>query len=134
MRLGNGKWENTVFNSRMQPTQIGLGNGVNSQNLLKLEYSYGTTQNNGNVASQTITVPGVAHAFAQNYTYDSLNRLTVAEETQNSSQTWKQTFTFDRYGNRNFDEANTTFTGFDKLCNGNTVLCTDLKKRLNPAI
>ena len=25
MRLGNGKWENTVFNSGMQPTQIGLG-------------------------------------------------------------------------------------------------------------
>lgn len=57
MRLGNGKWENTVFNSRLQPTQIGLGNGVNSQNLLKFAYSYGTTANNGNVLSQTITVP-----------------------------------------------------------------------------
>jgi hypothetical protein len=29
---------------------------------------------------------------------------------------WQQTFEFDRYGNRNFDEANTTFTGFEKLC------------------
>jgi len=47
MRLGNGKWENTTFNSSLQPTQIGLGNGVNSQNLLKLQYSYGTTANNG---------------------------------------------------------------------------------------
>ena len=25
MRLGNGKWETTQFNSRLQPTQIGLG-------------------------------------------------------------------------------------------------------------
>ncbi len=25
-----------------------------------------------------------------------------------ASESWRQTFTFDRYGNRNFDEANTT--------------------------
>ncbi len=50
------------------------------------------------------------------------------------TQSWKQTFTFDRYGNRNFDEANTTFEGFDKLCNSNTELCADLRKKLNPAI
>ncbi len=47
MRLGNERWENTEFNSRLQPTKIGLGSGVNSQSLLKLEYSYGTTANNG---------------------------------------------------------------------------------------
>lgn len=110
MRMGNGKWENTVFNSRRQPTMISLGNGVASQNLLKLEYGYGTTQNNGNVLSQTITVPGVTQPFVQAYTYDSLNRLADATETQNSSQTWKQTFSYDRYGNRNFNTSgiNTT--------------------------
>ena len=54
-----------MFNSRLQPTQIGLGNGVNSEDLLNLQYSYGTTANNRNVVSQTITVPGVAHDFVQ---------------------------------------------------------------------
>ena len=77
MRLGNGRWENTEFNSRLQPTKIGLGSGVNSQSLLKLEYSYGTTANNGNVVEQKITVPGVAHPYIQAYTYDELNRLAV---------------------------------------------------------
>ena len=117
-------------------TQIGLGNGVNSQTLLKLEYEYGTTAsvNNGNVTKQTITLPGVAHPFIQTYAYDELNRLTNAEEIQNSVQQWEQTFTYDRFGNRNFDEGNTTFAGFDKLCSSNTVLCNDLKKRLNPSI
>lgn len=110
MRLGNGKWENPVFNSRMQPTKIGLGTGVASQDLLKLEYSYGTTANNGNVMEQKITVPGMTHPFIQAYTYDELNRITTAEETKNSSQEWKQTFTYDRYGNRNFNTSggNTT--------------------------
>ncbi|MDI1240474.1 MAG: RHS repeat-associated core domain-containing protein [bacterium] len=118
MRLGNGKWENTVFNSRLQPIQIGLGNGVNSQNVLKLEYSYGTTQNNGNVQSQTITIPGVTLPFVQNYTYDSLNRLESAEEkpsgwsncTADPTKCWKQTFKYDRYGNRNFNTAGTNTT------------------------
>jgi len=102
MRLGNGRWENTEFNSRLQPTKIGLGSGVASQSLLKLEYSYGSTANNGNVVEQKITVPGVAHPYIQAYTYDELNRLATAEETKNSSQEWKQTFVYDRYGNRNF--------------------------------
>lgn len=36
MRLGNGRWENTEFNSRLQPTKIGLGSGASPQNLHKL--------------------------------------------------------------------------------------------------
>ena len=112
MRLGNGKWESTQFNSRLQPTQIGLGASAASQNLLKLNYDYGTTDNNGNVKSQTITVPTVGQnpgfTAVQNYSYDSLNRLKSAVENISATQTWRQTFTFDRYGNRNFDTANTT--------------------------
>ncbi|MGB7067864.1 MAG: ribonuclease domain-containing protein, partial [Pyrinomonadaceae bacterium] len=114
MRLGNGKFENTQFNSRLQPTQIGLGSSVNTQNLLKLNYGYGATNNNGNVLSQTITVPtaGSSQGFTavQNYTYDSLNRLQSATENIDGSPTpsWKQTFTFDCHGNRRFDTANTT--------------------------
>ncbi|MFH4338806.1 hypothetical protein WAJ35_25855, partial [Acinetobacter baumannii] len=38
----------------------------------------------------------------------SLNRLKSAEEIISSQTSWKQTFTFDRYGNRRFDVPNTT--------------------------
>jgi len=102
MELGNGLWEKTVFNSRLQPTQIGLGATVGTTGKLQLDYSYGTTQNNGNVQSQTITVPGMNYPLIQNYSYDSLNRLSSAIETTNSAQTWKQEFSYDRFGNRNF--------------------------------
>ena len=115
LRLGNGKFETTQFNSRLQATQIGLGSSASSQNLLKLNYDYGTTANNGNVVSQTITVPTVwsntGFTAVQTYNYDSLNRLKEATEMIGTIQTWKQTFLYDRYGNRNFDTtANRTTT------------------------
>jgi YD repeat-containing protein len=118
MQLGNGTWESTTFNNRLQPEQIALGTIQSGHDKLKLNYSYGTTTNNGNIQSQTITVPGLAYSFAQTYVYDSLNRLSAAEETYNYGQTWKQAFTFDRYGNRNFDEGDTTFNDFLKECSG----------------
>ena len=143
MQLGNGRWESTAFNSRLQPTQIALGATPNATNLLKLDYSYGTTANNGNVLSQTITVPSVTiggtthNGFiaVQNYAYDELNRLDDAAEYIDGSPTpsWRQDFTFDRYGNRSFVEGNTTFEGFEKLCASGTELCAELRKVLNPS-
>lgn len=117
MKLGNGKFENTQFNSRLQPTRIGLGASATTQNLLKLNYDYGSTANNGNVLSQTITVPTVGSnpgfTAVQTYTYDSLNRLQQANEkpsgwneancTSDPTKCWTQTFVYDRYGNRTFD-------------------------------
>lgn len=114
MRLGNGRWETTAFNSRLQPTQIGLGSSATDQGLMKLNFDYGTTatENNGNITKQTITVPNVGanngFTAVQNYSYDELNRLKSATETIGGAQSWKQTYTFDRYGNRRFDAANTT--------------------------
>jgi RHS repeat-associated protein len=112
LRLGNGKFENTQFNSRSQPIQIGLGSSATSQNLLKLNFDYGTTDNNGNVKSQTITVPNVTNPFVQTYSYDSLNRLKSAVENVagETNPNWKQTFKFDRYGNREFDTENNNTT------------------------
>jgi RHS repeat-associated protein len=111
IQLGNSKWENAQFNSRLQPTQLGLGTSATDQSLWKVAYDYGNSDNNGNVKSQTITAPSIT-PLVQNYTYDSLNRLKSATENiQNSTETWKQTFTYDRYGNRNFDAANTTTLG-----------------------
>ena len=114
MQLGNGAWESTQFNSRLQPIQIALGKTQSATNLLKLNYSYGAAANNGNVLSQQTTVPSVGtnpgFTATQTYSYDNLNRLKSAEEVV-GTQTWKQTFLFDRYGNRNFDTANTTTLG-----------------------
>lgn len=132
MKLGNGRWENTVFNSRLQPTQIGLGSGVAAQNLLKLEYSYGGTANNGNIQSQIITIPGMAYTLNQAYTYDELNRLETAEETYNSTQTWKQEFDYDRYGNRTFVEATTTTLPKNCGTTPNFIVCTPDIPIVNP--
>ncbi len=111
LRLGNGRFESTTFNSRLQPTQIALGHSEADSSLLKLAYGYGTTANDGNVLTQDITVKRSGTSdlvFNQTFTYDELNRLKVAEEKTGTTTNWKQTFTFDRYGNRRFDEGNTT--------------------------
>ena len=102
MKLGNGLWEHTNYNSRLQPTQIALSSMSTNSTLIQLDYAYGTTNNNGNVQSQTITVPTVGSVdgltATQTYTYDSLNRLANAQE--NNGTSWNQNFGYDRYGNR----------------------------------
>lgn len=110
------------FNSRLQPTQIGLGTSATDTGLLKLNYDYGTTQNNGNVLSQTITVNRSNQSplvFNQTYTYDSLNRLKQAVEMTGTTQNWKQTYIFDRYGNRQFDVSNNNTTTLPQNFNAN---------------
>jgi len=143
MQLGNGRWESTRFNARLRPTQIALGTVQNGTDKLKLDYSYGTTANNGNVLSQTITVPSVGanngFTAVQTYTYDELNRLTSATEDVtpsggSASQSWKQAFTFDRYGNRNFDEANTTTLPKNCGTAPNFTVCAADRKVFNPSV
>ena len=107
--LGNGLWEQRRYNVRLQPTQIGLGTTkatgsltatgpTPTASLLLLDYSYGTSSNNGNVLSQRIRV-GTSLNQNQAYTYDALNRLKTAAES-GSGAAWSQTYTYDRYGNR----------------------------------
>ena len=113
-RLGNGRWESAQFDPKtMQVVEIGLGYSPGNTSQLKIEYNYGTTtaetsNNNGSMRQQKITYSGQNSPIIQNYTYDMLNRLKSATEKVNDSQTWKQTFLYDRYGNRRFDAANTT--------------------------
>jgi|CXWL01.1.fsa_nt_gi RHS repeat-associated protein len=98
LKLGNGLWESTDFNSQLQPEMTAIGTTQNGYDKLKLNYTYA---NNGNMLSQIITVPGLAQPFVQNYTYDQLSRLKTAMETNNGSDTWNQVYGYDRYGNRN---------------------------------
>jgi len=124
MRLGNQLWEHANFNMRLQPTEIGIGTGQSgsaSVDRLKLSYDYGTTDNNGNVKSQTITVPVVdgvtGTTLNQCYTYDEFNRLKVAEEKTGATPcagttVWTQKYMYDQQGNRRFDAGTTIPVGF----------------------
>ncbi len=105
-QYGNGLWEETGFNSLMQPTSITLRKQATT--LWNVSYDYGTSDNNGNIKSQSILHPGITQPLVQNYTYDSLNRLSQAVETQNGVEQWKQTFTYDRFGNRTVVAGQTT--------------------------
>lgn len=110
MRLGNGLWEHTEFNNRLQLTEIRLGTTQGGVDRLKLEYGYGAAgTNNGNVQTQIIAVPavGTAPSFTttQTYEYDALNRLLWAKEMNGSTQAWKQSYWYDRFGNRRFNET-----------------------------
>ncbi|HEX7317073.1 MAG TPA: RHS repeat-associated core domain-containing protein [Pyrinomonadaceae bacterium] len=114
VKLGNSLWEHTSYNSRLQPTQIGLGTSAANSSKLQLDYAYGTddSHNNGNLRTQTITVPGMAQPYVQTYGYDELNRLSSATEMNSqlssTAPTWRQVFSYDRYGNRNFAQGTTS--------------------------
>ena len=126
-RFGNGRWENTVYDTnRLQVKEISLGNSNTDKSLLKLEYDYGTAaQNNGSLREQKISYAGQTSQIVQSYSYDSLNRLESATEKFNTNQqSWKQTFKYDRFGNRTFDTTN----------NNTTTLGTCPQNQCNPDI
>ena len=109
LRLGNGRWESAKFNERLQVTELALGASNGDGGLWKLAYEYGElntdgsvniVKNTGNIAKQTVSFNGLAQPFIQTFKYDSLYRITEARETNNNQQTWKQTFGYDRFGNR----------------------------------
>lgn len=55
---GNGRWEDRDCNERKQVISIRLGSTQGAGDLLTLGFGYGTTDNNGNVLTQTISRPG----------------------------------------------------------------------------
>lgn len=110
LRLGNGLWEHTDFNSNLQVTQMGLGTAATDSSTLRLDYTYGTddAHNNGNVRTQAIKVPWLTQPYVQTYGYDKLNRLNSAEESNTDikpTPTWKQVYAYDQYGNRTLDSG-----------------------------
>ena len=65
---------------------------------MELDFSYGTSSNNGNVLSQTINRSGTS--WQQAYSYDGLNRLSGASETVGGTASWTRDFGYDSRGNR----------------------------------
>ena len=96
---GNGLIHAINYNNRLQATEIKLGTSGNPTSVVSLAYNYGTTNNNGNVLTHTYSGGGLG--YTQTFGYDSLNRLTTANE--NSGSSWSQTNGYDRYGNRWID-------------------------------
>jgi RHS repeat-associated protein len=72
------------------------------------------TDNNGNLKKQEHWIQdgngNVTAIFTQQYDYDSLNRIQRVHDGAN----WQQQYSYDRYGNRTIDQANTFGTGIPK--------------------
>jgi RHS repeat-associated protein len=102
VQLGNGLWERTTFNTRLQPTRIALGSINSDSSVLGLSFGFtgSGNDNNGNVRSQTISAPGLGQSLVQTYSYDGVNRIQQATESQGAGQTWQQTYDYDPFGNR----------------------------------
>jgi RHS repeat-associated protein len=92
LSLGNGIGETWSFQTpEQQPTQL-VATGTNAS--LTLGWSYGAEDhNNGNIQSATIVGNGVN--ATQQFTYDSINRLTAANEAGG----WSQGYNYDAFGN-----------------------------------
>ncbi|MBL8179999.1 MAG: hypothetical protein JNL64_00125 [Blastocatellia bacterium] len=55
LRLGNGRFENAIYNSRQEITQIGIGSSATDSGLLKVKFSYttpSTTNLTGSIREQ----------------------------------------------------------------------------------
>ena len=74
---------------------------ANSSGLLNLAFGYGTSNNNGNVLSQTIVMPkktGGTLTLTQNYGYDPAGETVTAGGS--GGGVWSQGYEYDPYGNR----------------------------------
>src|SRR5258708_3804760 len=93
------------YNTRLQPSEIKLSTQGTRTTIktLDLVYDYGTTDNNGNVKSISYGAQDQGLYFTQNFSYDALNRLANATETNGAATNWSQTNAYDRYGNRQID-------------------------------
>jgi RHS repeat-associated protein len=124
IKLGNGLWESAKMNARQQVEEINLGTSPTDGSKWQVKYEYGelsgngTIQNTGNITKQTINFAGLAQPFVQTYKYDALDRIVEAKEnngTAMGTQNWKQTYDYDRFGNR---------ISFSLLENGKTAITT----------
>jgi RHS repeat-associated protein len=94
--LGNGAIETTTYNNRLQPLNLQVKNGTST--MLSRTYGFGPSgQNNGNVLNIN---DNLNSALTQNFSYDSLNRLSTAQTTGTSGPNcWGQQFGYDAWGN-----------------------------------
>ena len=111
---GNGAVHSLNYNRRLQPSEVKLKQSAGGMELQRYNYSYGqvtqstgsidTSKNNGQIGRIDGFINGAAtKEWDQRFVYDELGRLKTAAEYQqgnNSSLTWSQQYTYDRWGNR----------------------------------
>jgi RHS repeat-associated protein len=119
--LGNGVCDYLLYNGRLQVRGGGVfrkisgagqacnenANGYVNEYYSEFGWDYDPVANNGNVLSHTVThqgwTPQFTRWFTQSYGYDGLNRLKTATEinlSQPGTVLRRQTYVYDRYGNR----------------------------------
>ena len=105
---GNNLAHTISYNNRLQVSVIKLATYTTRTALVDLDlvYNYGTTNNNGNLQSETYLSNVSGLNYTQNFSYDSLNRLATATETAGGNTSWTQSNGYDRYGNRGIDLGN----------------------------
>ena len=130
------------YNNRFQMTETKLGTdvGINDSSASstwtrgKLKFDYGTTDNNGNVRWQEHLVPTSVNSgsaptipdsvtesvipMRDEYLYDELNRITKVTGNKvvgsTTTQIYTQAYSYDRFGNRKINAAQTSGTGVNK--------------------
>ncbi len=116
------------YNTRGQLAEIRIGTTGNNtdweRGAIINHYSNGygcwgascnAPDNNGNLMKQEIHIPGQNMKWQQ-YDYDRLNRLTTVREVMNGNDQWRQTYTYDRHGNRRIDtNPSQTWGGVNNL-------------------
>jgi RHS repeat-associated protein len=95
---GNGITAKYGYNNQLQLSSIEFDAPNATVPLLSLGYSYGGSSDNGQILGIT---DGVTSSRSTSYQYDPLGRLQLAQTVdQTSSNTWKLSYAYDRYGNR----------------------------------
>ena len=119
--FGNAMVHALEYNKRLQANKVKLSQTVSGTTtvLQQSDYHYGqfnsstgnvdSSKNNGKVGSITGTINGTTQ-WLQGFSYDEVGRLSNVKEFQSAdtnSQTYSQSYTYDRFGNR-FQSANST--------------------------
>ena len=94
MQLGNGLYETREYHTPGTTTLYKLGTSAAGSQRLKLEYNFHATENNGNLINHGIT--NSSNTWTQSFSYDGVDRLSTAIETNGFSRTYG----YDLYGNR----------------------------------
>ena len=85
------------YDARLRMKSVGVGS------LMNLTFQYPASNDNGNLAGQTI-LRGGNTIGTQSYAYDGVNRLTSAGE----GAAWSQSFVYDPIGNRSAPNSGIT--------------------------
>lgn len=139
MTLGNGTVQNFTLNDRLQMTGQELKKGTSV--LQKYDYGYGqidgsgnldTTKNNGQLGRIESYI-GTAKQWTQKFSYDSIGRLAESKEYlgDTNALTYKQTFSFDRFGNLYRKATSNNPTGQENPLPFTPIEETDISKATN---